>query len=470
MAIKITFHGAAGTVTGSKHLIELEDGRKVLLDCGLFQGQGELSDKKNHRFGFSPGSIDAVVLSHAHIDHSGLIPRFVGEGFHGQIFSTPATLDLCTILLADSARIQEADHFFDKKRKARGEEVSIGAKPLYTPEDVYPALRKFRTVEYDQTHEILDGVRLTFTDAGHILGSAAVRLEIADGDRIVRLLFSGDVGRYVQRLLPYPARTAQADVVICESTYGNRDHQPLKEATDELLRHVRHTCVEKKGKLIIPAFSVGKSQEILYTLNKLANENDLPPIPVFLDSPLAIDATAIFNQHKALFSKHVQEELQVDNDLFSFPGSNYVLTSERSKDLNSYDKPCIIISAAGMMNAGRIKHHLKHSLGNAKNTVLVVGFCSPGTLGRDIMDGKEVVNIHGEEIPVRAEIQRMSFYSAHADRFELVRFMKAQDPAQVQKLFVVHGDDDARIGMKEIFEEEGFAEIVIPEQGQSFTV
>lgn len=470
MAIKITFHGAAGTVTGSKHLIELEDGRKILLDCGMFQGQGELSDAKNHHFGFSPQSIDAVVLSHAHIDHSGLLPRFVGEGYQGLIYSTPATLDLCSILLEDSARIQESDHFYDKKRKARGEDVVVHEQPLYTPEDVYPALRRFRTIDYNDKHEILPGVFLTFTDAGHILGSACVHLEIADGDQTVRLLFSGDVGRYVQRLLPHPKRTPQADIVICESTYGNRDHQPLEEATEELLRHVRETCVERKGKLIIPAFSVGKTQEILYTLNKLSNEKDLPRVPVFLDSPLAINATEIFNRHKKLFNKDVQVELEEDKDLFSFPGSSYVLSTERSKDLNTYDKPCIIISAAGMMNAGRVKHHLKHALPNPRNTVLAVGFCSPGTLGRDIIDGEKRVEIHGEEVEVNAQIERMSFYSAHADRGELIRFMNCQDSKEVQRLFVVHGDDDAREGMADMFRSAGFSNLEIPEQGQTYTI
>lgn len=466
--MKITFHGAAGTVTGSKHLVELADGRSILLDCGMFQGLGELNDKKNYHFGFAPHLIDAVVLSHAHIDHSGLIPRFVDQGYKGLIYATPATLDLCSIMLEDSARIQESDHYYDTKRKERGEEIIVHEEPLYSAEDVYPALRRFRTLDYGQAHEILPGVKLLFTDAGHILGSAVVNLEIEEDGRATRLMFTGDVGRYVNRLLPHPARPPQADVIISESTYGDRDHAPLEDATAELLKHVVETCVEKKGKLIIPAFSVGKTQEILYTLNKLANDNDLPKIPVFLDSPLAIDATGVFGQHVDLFSEKVKQELIEDPDLFSFPGSRFVLSANKSKWLNSYDKPCVIISAAGMMNAGRIKHHLKHSLGNARNTVLVVGFCAPGTLGRKLLDGAEKVWIHGEEVSVKAQISRMSFYSAHADRFEMVRFMKAQKPSEVTHMFVVHGDDEARKAMKILYEEEGFKQVVVPEQGESY--
>jgi metallo-beta-lactamase family protein len=468
--MKITFHGAAGTVTGSKHLVELEDGRRILLDCGMFQGLGELNDAKNYHFGFAPHLIDVVVLSHAHIDHSGLLPRFVDEGFRGTIYSTPATLDLCRILLEDSARIQESDHYYDLKRKERGENITVHEEPLYTAEDVFPALRKFRTLEYGQAQEILEGVKLTFTDAGHILGSAVVNLAIEEGGRTRSLMFTGDVGRYVNRLLPAPTNPPQAEIIIGESTYGDRDHEPLEEASEMLLQHIVDTCVKKSGKLIIPAFSVGKTQEILYTLNALSNENALPGIPVFLDSPLAIDATSIFGRYAHLFRDEVKEELLKDPDLFNFPGSSFVLSAERSKWLNTYDKPCIIISAAGMMNAGRIKHHLKHSLGSPRNTVLVVGFCSPGTLGRRLLDGADMVWIHGEHIPVKAEIKRMSFYSAHADRSEMLRFMKSQDPSSVQHMFVVHGNDDARKAMKVLYEQEGFRNVMVPEQGEECIV
>ena len=464
MSIRITFHGAARMVTGSKHLLEV-NGLRVLLDCGMFQGEGKESDAKNRHFGFDPMAVDAVVLSHAHIDHSGLLPRLVKEGFSGPIFATPATRDLCAIMLEDSAGIQESDHEREVRHAREGQRVS---PPLYTVKDVWPAMQQFVTVPYGEEREVVPGVRLTFTDAGHILGSAVVNLVVNDGTQERRILFSGDVGRYVDRLLPEPAPPPQADIVICESTYGDRDHASIAEAVSELKRHVEHTCVEKKGKLIIPAFSVGKTQEVLYTLNELSNAGELPRIPVFVDSPLAIDATKVVRDHTELFRKEVREKLQEDPDLFSFRGVEFVQNSERSKQLNGRQQPCIIISASGMMEAGRIRHHLRHSLGNERNTVLAVGFCAPGTLGAEILSGAEVVHIFGQPIRVKAEVARMEFYSAHADRGELVRFLKSQDPDQVQRLFLVHGAEHALHALAERFRQEGFPEIAIPAQGQGF--
>ncbi|MBP6390062.1 MAG: MBL fold metallo-hydrolase [Flavobacteriales bacterium] len=472
MPISLTFHGAAGTVTGSKHLLEVQrrDGKtfRVLLDCGMFQGEAVNGAKQdpNRRFGFDPTTVDALVLSHAHIDHSGLLPRLVAEGFKGPIYSTPATRDLCAIMLEDSARIQESDFAYDLKRAKRQGRALEEEEPLYAPEDVPPAMAVFQAMDYGEALGILPGITVSFTDAGHILGSAVVHLTIDDGERVLRLTFSGDVGRYVDRLLPEPVPFPQADVIICESTYGDRDHEPLAQAEDELLGHVLRTCVEKKGKLLIPAFSIGKTQEILYTLNKLSNAGRLPRIPVFVDSPLAISATAIARDHSRLFRASVREELSRDPDLFSFLGVEFVRAAERSKQLNSRQEPCIVIAASGMMEAGRIRHHLKHSLPDPRNTLLAVGFCAPGTLGAKILEGRSEVHIFGELVRVKAEVAKMEFYSAHGDRTELARFMSCQDPAKVKQVFLVHGIPASLNGLKDVLTHQGFKNIAIPKRGQ----
>ncbi len=472
MAINITFHGAAGMVTGSKHLLEIpgKNGEitRLLLDCGMFQGEGPQSDEKNRRFGFDPKSIDALVLSHAHIDHSGLIPRLVREGFSGPIYATPATRDLCTIMLEDSARIQESDFESDLRRAKKQGRAPKEVEPLYVVGDVAPALGLIQGVDYNEPFEVLPGVKLTFTDAGHILGSACVHLAIETAEGTRHITFSGDVGRYVDRLLPDPAKFPQADVIICESTYGDRDHPPVEVARDRLLEHIRTVCVENKGKLIIPAFSIGKTQELLHTLNKLYNEGRLPRVPVIVDSPLSINATGIYRQHSKLLQDDVRAELLEDPDLFGFNGVEFVREAARSKQLNERQEPCIVIAASGMMEAGRIRHHLRHSLPNERNAVLVVGFCAPGTLGAELMDGADHVNIFGERVAVRAKILRMESYSAHADRSELLRWLSCQDPSKVQRTFLVHGIQQSLTALRDLYASKGFSNIAIPRQGERF--
>ena len=473
MPITLTSHGAAGTVTGSKHLLTVvrTDGStsQILLDCGMFQGEAVRDERRdpNRSFGFNPAAVDVLVLSHAHIDHSGLLPRLVNEGYRGPIWSTPATRDLCAIMLADSAHIQEYDHQYDLKRaRKRGREPEF-EEPLYDKDDVAPTLERFSVIAYGQQQEIVPGVKLHFTDAGHILGSAAVHLAIDDGERVLQFTFSGDVGRYVDRLLPSPEPFRQADVIVCESTYGNRDHAPLAEAEEELLRHVQDVCVTGRGKLVIPAFSIGKTQEILYTLNCLSNAGRLPRIPVFVDSPLAISATDIVRQYSPLLREEVRTELERDPDLFTFPGVEFVRAPERSKQLNGHEGPCIIIAASGMMEAGRVRHHLRNSLADGRNAVLTVGFCAPGTLGARLLDGATEVSIFGDVIPVRARILRMEFYSAHADRSELVRYLKCQQPRAVKQLLLVHGVDDALEGLQQQFRQEGFPHVDIVRKGRT---
>jgi len=473
MSISITSFGAAGTVTGSKHLIELSRNggtKRILLDCGMFQGEAlrEFKGDPNRSFGFDPRSIDVLVLSHAHIDHSGLLPRLVAEGFKGAIWSTPATRDLCEIMLMDSAHIQEYDFEWEqKKARQKKKELTLDG-PLYSKDDVPPTLALFRTVPYGEHVAIVEGVDLHFTDTGHIFGSAAVQLVLEDGDRKLKLAFTGDVGRYVDRLMPDPVPFPQADVIICESTYGDRDHSAIEEAEEVLLGHVQDVCVKNKGRMIIPAFSVGRTQEVLYTLNKLSNEERLPRIPVFVDSPLAISATSIARGHPELLRENVQKELHADPDLFSFPGTSFVRSADGSRALNDHKEPCIIVSASGMMEAGRVRHHLRLALPDPKNMVLAVGFCAPGTLGDRLIHGAEEVSIFGEKVPVKAKVVRMDFYSAHADRGELKRYLDCQDSAKVKKLFLVHGVDHALEGFRNQCLEQGFKKVIIPERGERF--
>ncbi len=468
MPLTITFHGAARMVTGSKHLLDLPDGRRLLLDCGMFQGEGPASDALNRRFGFDPQGIAALVLSHAHIDHSGLIPRLVAEGFKGPIYATEATRDLCEILLTDSAFIQENDYRYDAKRaKKQGQAMSeIG--PLYTAADVQAAMTLFRPVPYEVPTEVLPGVTLTFIDAGHILGSASVHLTVAGREGMRRITFSGDVGRYVDRLLPDPKPFPQADVIICESTYGNRDHQEASASAMELLGHVQRVCIQQQGRLIIPAFSVGRTQELLYQLNHLFNEGRLPRVPVFVDSPLSINATGIYRKHADLLQADIREELEHDTDLFGFPGVEFIREAARSKELNTRKGASITIAASGMMDAGRIRHHLFHGLRDERNAVLVVGFCGPGTFGERLLQRPATVQMYGEEVPVRAAILTMESYSAHADRNELQRWIACQDPSLVKQVFLVHGDAEAMEGLRDRYAQLGFRKITLPRQGEQF--
>jgi metallo-beta-lactamase family protein len=475
MAITLRFFGAAGTVTGSKHLLRVDraDGTatSILLDCGMFQGestQGPDGQNRNRHFGFRPADIDIVVLSHAHIDHSGLLPRLVAEGFKGTIWSTPATRELCAIMLEDSARIQEADAADDRRHAERDGRPPDQPGPLYTAADVPPALERFATLEYGFLQEIAPGVVLSFHDAGHILGSASVHLVVNDGTRELRLAFSGDVGRSVDRLLPQPTPLPPCDILICETTYGDRDHAAPGDAESNLLRQVQEVCVARKGRLLIPAFSIGKTQEVLYTLNHLANEGRLPRVPVFVDSPLAISATGIARRFSELFRPAVRAELLTDTDLFGFPGVTFTRTVEESKAINDHPGPCIIIAASGMMEAGRIRHHLLHALPHPANGVLAVGFCAPGTLGAELLAGARTVHLWGRVVPVRASVARMEFYSAHADRTELLRFVGSQHPGQLKRVFLVHGVDEAREAFRQQLEARGYPAVTLPRMGERF--
>jgi metallo-beta-lactamase family protein len=464
--MKIQFFGAVKEVTGSKHLLTTDDGKKILLDCGMFQGKGLETDGMNRDFKFNPAEIDYLVLSHAHIDHSGLIPYFVKQGFEGMIICTHATRDLCSIMLLDSGRIQEHDtHTFNKKREAQG---LPAVEPIYTAADALQSLQHFVSIAYNQKFKITDNVTLTFTDSGHILGSAAVNLKIKENDRVVNLCYTGDIGRLTNEILRNPQPFPQADILIAESTYGNRLHELRREAQDKLLNVVIRTCIQKKGKLIIPSFSVGRTQEIVYALNQLVIAGRLPKVKTYVDSPLSVNATNIYRMHPECFNTEILHVMEKDPDPFGFNDLYYIQSVEDSKHLNEMQEPCIIISSSGMMEAGRVKHHLANNISNPKNTILVVGYCEPSTLGARIKNGEKKVSIYGNMYEVRADIEVLEAYSAHGDYSEMIVYLSCQDKKQLQKIFLVHGEENVIVDYKKILEENRFENIVIPSLGEEY--
>lgn len=460
--MKIAFHGAARTVTGSKHLVTLQNGKKYLLDCGMFQGMGQQTDTLNRNWGFSPQETDVLILSHAHIDHSGLIPKLVKDGFAGKVFCTPATRQLTQVLLLDSAEIQEDDAKFSNKRRAANGLPYIG--PLYTIEDAKACFDRFVEVEYGDWHVIDENVSLQYTDAGHIIGSAAVHLKITEGGKTTRLTFSGDVGRYRDVILRSPEVFSQADYILIESTYGNSLHDDNSTTPDQLLQWIDKACMQKKGKLIMPAFSVGRTQELLFSLNQLELEGRLPAIAYFVDSPLSIEATEVMKNYPRYFNKHIQDIMASDNDPFGFNGLRYIKTVDESKSLNYFTDPCVIISASGMADAGRVKHHISNSIENSRNTILMTGYCEPNSLGGRLVAGATEVSIYGIKHEVHAEIGAIRSMSAHGDYEDLSQFLACQDAKAVKKLFLVHGEYDVQQAFQQRLLKKGFTDIEIPAQ------
>jgi metallo-beta-lactamase family protein len=466
--MKISFHGAARTVTGSKHLVQLANGEIFLLDCGLFQGMGRDTDSLNASFGFDATKVNFVILSHAHIDHSGLLPKLAKEGFKGNIYCTPATKALVEILLEDSAMIQRDDAKYGNKRRARQGLAPI--EPLYDMDDVNMVLPLLTIVEYNQPTKISSSVELLFTDAGHIIGSAAVSLKIKEGTETKTLTFSGDVGRYRDMILRSPANFPQADTIIIESTYGDKLHDIIHTTPDDILKWIEKTCVEQKGNLIIPAFSVGRTQEILFELNQLSLEKRLPHIPVYVDSPLSIEATDVVKMFPKYFNKKIQKILEVDDDPFDFEGLRYIKSVEESKALNEDLHPKVIISASGMADAGRVKHHIKNNISNAKNTILLVGYCEPHSLGGRLMNGAKMVKIYSEEYPVIARVGSIRSMSAHADYEDLMQFLGCQNPDLVSQVFIVHGEADVQDHFAERLRKKGFKEVIVPEMHETVNI
>lgn len=458
--MKISFHGAARTVTGSKHIIHLNNGKKVLLDCGMFQGMGPDTDAFNGDFGFDPASISIMVLSHAHIDHSGLIPKLIKDGFAGKIYATPPTIALANILLEDSAGIQESDvKYSNRSRMQKGLPM---LKPLYTKEEAKAAADYFEPVEYDQWVSIDKDIELCFKDAGHIIGSATVHLRITEEGEVRQISFSGDVGRYRDMILRSPAEFPQADYIILESTYGNKLHEDYISSVDTLLKHIVHTCLEKKGKLIIPAFSVGRTQEILFTLNQLELEDRLPPLDYFVDSPLSRNATRVVKSFPDCFNKRIQKILEKDKDPFQFERLKFVETVEESKMLNYYDGPCVIISASGMAEAGRVKHHINNNIENSRNTILFTGYCEPRSLGGRLKRGETEVGIFGQRREVHADIAEIASLSAHGDYDDLCQFLACQSPDLVRRFFLVHGEYEVQLDFRDRLMRKGYKHVEIP--------
>ncbi len=463
--MQIRFCGGAQTVTGSQHLLMI-NGKRILLECGLFQGRRKDTYAKNQHFLYDPPHIDVMLLSHAHIDHSGNIPNLVKQGFSGPIYATSATVDLCQFMLRDSAHLQEKDvEWVNRHRKYKNQKP---VDPLYTMEDAEKALQHLVGVQYDHSVEIISGVRATFRDAGHILGSASILLEIKDGRKTQRLGFTGDLGRKNMPILRNPNRLRDLDFLMMESTYGNRLHQlsgDVEERLAELVRAVAH----RGGKIIIPAFAVGRTQLIVYMLHKLFDQNRIPIMPIYVDSPLACNATDVFRMHPECFDRETYRIFLRDNeDPFGFSRLTYIRDVEKSKELNSLKFPHIIISASGMAEGGRILHHLRNNIGNSKNLVLFVGYAAQHTLARRLMDGEPVVKIFGEPHRVRCQIEKMDDFSAHADRDELLSYVDKLDRSRLKKIFLVHGEEDQSLPLRDALMKMGFASVEYPAAGQTF--
>ncbi len=475
--MQLQFIGAAQTVTGSMHLLQV-NGKRILLECGFYQGRRAESIRINKNFYsagatasggefFHPAQIDAVVLSHAHIDHSGNLPNLVKHGYDGPIYATPATRDLAGIMLTDSAKIQEQDASFLNKKLARRGEPLI--EPIYDTEDALTVAPLFVSVSYHRETTIADGVKITFLDAGHILGSAMVRLRIDDDGTEKVILFTGDLGRKGLPILRNPETVNDADILITESTYGGRFHEPIESMQGKLLEIIKRTA-KRGGKVIIPAFSVERTQEITYTLHRLFESNALPRIPVFVDSPLSVNATEVFRLHPECFNKDVFKMVLQHDDPFGFEYIHYIRTVEDSKKLNEIHEPMVIISASGMCESGRILHHLANNISDPKNTIMIVGFQAPNTLGRRIVERKPLLKIFGDEYPLKAEVVEMHSFSAHADHNDLVEFANNFDRKKLKNIFLVHGETEEQSALSNALRQIGYKEILSPKRGDKFTV
>lgn len=467
--MRLGFYGAAKTVTGSKHLIEVNDTR-ILLDCGMFQGQRDETYEQNLHLPFDASSVDVMVLSHAHIDHSGNIPNLVKSGFKGDIICTPATRDLCATMLADSAHIQERNvEYVNKRRHKRGE---APVDPLYTQQDVVEAMTYFVTQAYFRKRTIAPDVQLTFYDAGHMLGSAIVQLDIHEREtnRDIRLVFSGDLGRKGIPIIRDPMTVEGANVLIMESTYGNRLHEPYPDAEKEMERIVNETY-KRDGSIVVPAFAVGRTQQLVYTLHRLMNSGDIPRIPIYVDSPLAVNTTAVFGMHPEVYDAETRDFVMElgRSDPFGFEDLTYIQSVEESKQLNFHRDPCIIISASGMAEFGRVVHHLKNRIEDSRNTVLITGWQAPHTLGRRMVEHQEIVRIFGEEYRLNADVEVLNGFSGHADRDELLAWVGAMQQ-KPERTFLVHGEIESSSALAQTLQTNFGLTVDIPDMKAQFVV
>ncbi len=472
--MKITFLGAAKTVTGSNFLVEAA-GKKFLVDCGMYQGKVTEEFENSDPFLYDVNSIDFMLLTHAHIDHSGRIPKLYNEGFRGNIYATKATCDLCEIMLPDSGHIQEVEVVWKNKKRIRQGEKAL--PPLYTAEDAYKCLEIFKPVDYDDIVEIDDNISVRFNDAGHMLGSSIIEVWVTEDGKTKKIVFTGDLGNNDLPLLDSPTMISNADYLVMESTYGNRLHIRNDDKAKMFLDIVSET-LDNGGRVIIPSFAVGRTQEILYEIDKLKEEfsqdeefarkyETLMKVPVYVDSPLAISATEVFKKNVDLFEDEIQEKIKRGDNPLEFNGLQFTQTAEESKALNQDTRPAIILSASGMCDVGRIKHHLKHNLWNPKSTILFVGYQAPGTLGRSIVEGAKKVKIFGEEIAVNARVEYIEGYSGHADQTWLLNFIYSftNPPKHV---FLVHGEPEGQLELKEKIEQTSECKVIIPNFGDSF--
>jgi metallo-beta-lactamase family protein len=456
--MRIQYLGATRTTTGSQYLLEV-NGKRLLLECGLFQGRRDESIERNRSFLFDPAGLDVVILSHAHIDHCGNLPNLCRLGFSGNIYSTYATRDLAGIMLEDSAEIQRADAEFVSKKRAKQGLPPV--EPLYTATDAEKAVRQFVAINYDRPMPVADGVSLTFRDAGHILGSGQVQLDIQENGRRCRFLFTGDLGRGNDEILRDPVVPQEVDYLQIESTYGAREHTAKPEALETVASLLRET-LSRQGKVIIPAFSVGRTQQIVFVLHQLTLQGKIPRVPMFVDSPLSVNATEVFRLHPECFNEATYRFLHEVENPFGMENLTYIRELAHSIRLNDMKEAAVIISASGMAEAGRIRHHLKNHIGNPNNLILFIGYCAEHTLGAQIMAGAPVVNIFAEPHPVRARVHSIDAFSGHADKHELRRYVEALN-GSLRKIVVIHGEEAQSMAMAEMVREvRPKSEVVAP--------
>ncbi len=462
--MKLTFLGAVRTVTGSMHLLET-GGSRILLDCGLYQGHREESNRRNRQLEVDPGSIDAIVLSHAHIDHSGNLPQFARQGFKGIVYTTPATRDLCSAMLRDSAYIQEQDAEFINKRRKKHEPL---IEPLYEYGDVIQIMERMIAVPYHAKIPIVPNVSLTFHDAGHILGSGVVALDAQERGIKRRVGFTGDLGRRKSPIIRDPERPLGLDVLITESTYGGRLHDPYEKASEDIAA-VLIEAADKGSKVVVPSFAVGRAQELVYVISRLQEEKRIPVIPIYVDSPLTVDITEIYRLHPECYDSEVQKMIEGGGKPFGFHNITYIRHVEDSKALNGKPGPMVIISASGMAETGRILHHLRNNIGDGRNTVLIVGYQAHGTLGRKLVEKEKEVRIFGEPHQVKARVRVLNSLSAHADQHELLEWIENRSDAD-KRIFVVHGDPDQSEALVAELEKRGAQDAVIPEWKKEYPI